>query len=37
MPNRRAKERKQERKRKHAEIKLWKREQKKLRKEKSNG
>lgn len=28
MPNRRAKERKQERKRKHAEIKVWKRQQK---------
>ena len=28
MPNRRAKERKQERKRKHAEIKRWKRQQK---------
>ena len=33
MPNRRAKERKQERKRKHAEIKVWKRQQKIKRKE----
>ena len=28
MPNKKAKERKQERKRKHIEIKRWKREQK---------
>ena len=34
MPNRKAKERKQDRKIKHAAIKKWKREQKKLRKEK---
>jgi len=32
MPNRKAKERKMERKRKNLEIKRWKREQKKLRK-----
>ena len=32
MPNRKAKLRKQERNKKHAEIKMWKREQKKLRK-----
>ena len=32
MPNKKAKERKQDRKRKHLEIKRWKREQKKLRK-----
>ena len=30
MPNRKAKERKMERKRKHLEIKRWKREQRKL-------
>ncbi len=35
MPNRKAKERKMERKRKHLEIKRWKREQKKLRKGKN--
>ena len=34
MPNRRAKERKQEKKRKHAEIKAWKRQQKLKKKEK---
>ncbi len=34
MPNRKAKERKMERKRKNLEIKRWKRQQKKLRKEK---
>jgi len=34
MPNRKAKERKMERKRKHEAIKRWKREQKKLKKEK---
>ena len=34
MPNRKAKERKQERKRKHAEIKIWKRQQKIKKKEK---
>ena len=34
MPNRKAKDRKQERKRKHIEIKRWKREQKILKKEK---
>ena len=33
MPNKKAKERKQDRKRKHLEIKRWKREQKKLKKE----
>ena len=33
MPNRKAKERKMERKRKHEAIKRWKREQKKLKKE----
>ncbi len=33
MPNRKAKERKQERKKKHLEIKRWKRQQKKLKKE----
>ena len=32
MPNRKAKERKMERKRKNLEIKRWKRKQKKLRK-----
>jgi len=32
MPNKQAKERKQDRKIKHAEIKRWKREQKKLKK-----
>ena len=32
MPNRKAKERKMDRKRKHLEIKRWKREQKKLKK-----
>jgi hypothetical protein len=32
MPNRKAKERKMERKRKNLEIKRWKRQQKKLRK-----
>ena len=36
MPNKKAKERKQDRKRKHLEIKRWKREQKRLRKE-NNG
>ena len=35
MPNRKAKERKMDRKKKHLEIKRWKREQKKLRKEKN--
>ena len=35
MPNKKAKERKQDRKRKHAEIKRWKREQRILRKEKN--
>ena len=35
MPNRKAKERKMERKRKHLEIKRWKREQRNLRKEKN--
>ena len=35
MPNKKAKERKQDRKRKHAEIKRWKREQRRLRKEKN--
>ena len=35
MPNRKAKERKMERKRKHLAIKKWKREQRKLRKEKN--
>jgi len=35
MPNRKAKERKMERKRKNLEIKKWKRQQKKLRKEKN--
>ena len=34
MPNRKAKERKMERKRKHEAIKRWKREQKKLKKQK---
>jgi len=34
MPNRKAKERKMERKRRNLEIKRWKRQQKKLRKEK---
>ena len=34
MPNRKAKVRKMERKRKHEAIKRWKREQKKLKKEK---
>ena len=34
MPNRKAKERKQERKRKHAEIKVWKRQQKIKKKDK---
>mgnify|MGYP003125321514 CR=1 FL=1 len=33
MPNRKAKERKMERKRRNLEIKRWKRQQKKLRKE----
>ena len=33
MPNRKAKERKMERKQKHEAIKRWKREQKKLKKE----
>ena len=33
MPNRAAKNRKQERKRKHAEIKVWKRQQKLKKKE----
>ena len=33
MPNRKAKERKMERKRKHAEIKAWKRQQKIQKKE----
>ena len=32
MPNKQAKLRKQDRKKKHAEIKRWKREQKKLKK-----
>ena len=32
MPNRKAKERKMERKRKNLEIKKWKRQQKKLKK-----
>ena len=36
MPNRKAKERKMDKKQKHATIKKWKREQKKLRKEKRN-
>ena len=36
MPNRKAKERKMERKRKHEAIKRWKREQKKLKKEKTD-
>ena len=36
MPNRKAKERKMERKRKHEAIKRWKREQKKLKKEKND-
>ena len=35
MPNIQAKLRKQERKKKHEEIKRWKREQKKIRKEKN--
>ena len=35
MPNRRAKERKMARKRKNLEIKRWKRQQKKLKKEKN--
>jgi len=35
MPNRKAKERKMERKRKNLEIKRWKRQQKKLRKGKN--
>ena len=35
IPNRKAKERKQERKAKRLSIKRWKREQKKLRKEKN--
>ena len=34
MPNRKAKERKQDRKAKNLAIKRWKREQKKLKKEK---
>jgi len=34
MPNRKAKERKMERKRRNLEIKRWKRQQKKLRKDK---
>ena len=34
MPNKKAKERKMERKKRHEAIKRWKREQKKLRKEK---
>ena len=34
MPNRKAKERKMERRKKHLEIKRWKRQQKKLNKEK---
>ena len=34
MPNRKAKERKMDRKKKHLEIKRWKRKQKKLKKEK---
>ena len=34
MPNRKAKEHNQERKRKHAEIKVWKRQQKLKNKEK---
>tara|TARA_R100001594_G_scaffold28205_2_gene53450 strand:- start:186 stop:293 length:108 start_codon:yes stop_codon:yes gene_type:complete len=33
MPNRKAKERKMERKRKHAEIKAWKRQQRLNKKE----
>ena len=36
MPNRKAKERKMERKRKHAAIKKYKRDLKKLKKEKRN-
>jgi len=35
MPNRKAKERKMERRKKHLEIKRWKRQQKKLKKEKN--
>ena len=35
MPNRKATDRKMDRKSKHAEIKKWKRDQKKLKKEKS--
>ena len=34
MPNRKAKERKMDKRNKHAAIKKWKREQKKLKKEK---
>ena len=37
MPNKKAKERKMDKKRKHEEIKRWKREQKKIRKEKNGG
>ena len=36
MPNRKAKDRKQERKRKNLEIKRWKRQQKILKKEKED-
>lgn len=36
MPNRKAKERKMDRKAKNLAIKKWKREQKKLRKERGN-
>lgn len=36
MPNRKAKNRKQDRKAKNLAIKKWKREQKKLRKERGN-
>lgn len=37
MPNRKAKERKMDRKVRHAAIKKWKRDQKKLKKENKHG
>ena len=37
MPNRKAKERKMDRKARHAAIKKWKRDQKKLKKENKHG
>ena len=37
MPNKKAKQKKMNRKKKHEEIKRWKREQKNIRKAKQNG